>query len=100
MIQLKLTVEITLNVVRQLRATFNTTTRKVSITEAGTLYDQRCRQLLDGLQDAEQAISGLHSPPNEGVWAIYPHNKHLLAKVRLLIDYLDAELSGQSHLTY
>lgn len=39
------------------------TTRKVSITEAGTIYYQRCRQLLDGLQDAEQAISGLHSKP-------------------------------------
>lgn len=33
--------------------------------------------------------------PDEGVWAIYPHNKHLLPKVRMLIDYLDQELSGQ-----
>ncbi len=39
------------------------TTRKVSITEAGTLYYQRCRQLLDDLQEVEHAISDLHSKP-------------------------------------
>jgi len=39
------------------------TTRKVSITEAGTLYYQRCRQLLDDLQDAEHALNDLHSKP-------------------------------------
>lgn len=39
------------------------TTRKVSITEAGSIYYQRCRQLLDDLQDAEHAISDLHSKP-------------------------------------
>lgn len=38
--------------------------------------------------------------PDEGVWAIYPHNKHLLPKVRMLIDYLDQELSGKSDLAY
>lgn len=38
--------------------------------------------------------------PDEGVWAIYPHNKHLLPKVRILIDYLDQELSGKSNLAY
>lgn len=41
-----------------------------------------------------------YSPPDEGVWAIYPHNKHLLPKVRMLIDYLAEQLSGQSDLTY
>ncbi len=39
------------------------TTRKVSITEAGTLYYQRCRQLLNDLQEAEHALSDLHSKP-------------------------------------
>ena len=38
-------------------------TRKVSITEAGTLYYQRCRQLLNDLQEAEHALSDLHSKP-------------------------------------
>ena len=39
------------------------TTRKVSVTEAGTIYYQRCRQVLDGLEDAEHAISDLQSKP-------------------------------------
>ncbi len=39
------------------------TTRKVSITEAGTIYYQRCRQLLDDLQEAEHAVNDLHSKP-------------------------------------
>lgn len=30
--------------------------------------------------------------PDEGVWVIYPHNKQLLPKVRMLIDYLSEEL--------
>lgn len=38
-----------------------------------------------------------YAAPQEGVWAIYPHNKHLLPKVRMLIDYLSAELSNSSH---
>ncbi len=38
--------------------------------------------------------------PDEGIWAIYPHNKHLLPKVRMLIDYLDEELSGKTILEY
>jgi len=38
--------------------------------------------------------------PDEGIWAIYPYNKHLLPKVRMLIDYLDEELSGKTILEY
>lgn len=49
-------------------------------------------QLLPLLED--------YCAPDEGVWAIYPHNKHLLPKVRMLIDYLDQELSGKSDLAY
>lgn len=26
--------------------------------------------------------------PDEGIWAIYPHNRHLSPKIRLLVDYL------------
>lgn len=33
---------------------------------------------------------------NEGVWALYPHNRHLSPKIRLLIDYLGEELSKES----
>ena len=45
-------------------------------------------------------LLGDYCAPDEGVWAIYPHNKHLLPKVRMLIDYLDQELSGKSDLAY
>lgn len=39
------------------------TTRKVSLTEAGTTYYQHCRQLMDGLADAERALNDLNSEP-------------------------------------
>lgn len=31
--------------------------------------------------------------PDEGIWAIYPQNRHLSPKIRLLVDYLLAHLS-------
>ena len=40
------------------------TTRRVSVTEAGQLYYQHCRPLLDGLQQAEQALSQAQGTPS------------------------------------
>lgn len=31
--------------------------------------------------------------PEESIWAVYPHNRHLSTKIRLLVDYLAARLS-------
>ena len=31
--------------------------------------------------------------PEEAIWAVYPHNRHLSPKIRLLLDYLAAHLS-------
>ncbi|MFC1233372.1 LysR substrate-binding domain-containing protein [Vibrio sp. F74] len=42
---------------------FHRTTRKVSVTEVGLIYYQHCRQVLDGLEDAERAITHLQSAP-------------------------------------
>ncbi|MDG4717400.1 MULTISPECIES: LysR substrate-binding domain-containing protein [Thalassospira] len=42
---------------------FYRTTRKVSVTEAGQIYYQHCRQLLDGLGEAERAIGNLTEVP-------------------------------------
>lgn len=39
------------------------TTRKVSVTEAGNIYYQHCRQVLDGLEQAELAIGDMQSKP-------------------------------------
>ena len=33
---------------------------------------------------------------NEGIWAVYPHNRQLLPKVRLLVDYFSQALEGAS----
>lgn len=42
---------------------FNRTTRKVTATEVGVIYYQHCRQLLDSLEEAEQAVTHLQSTP-------------------------------------
>ncbi len=39
------------------------TTRRVSVTEMGNIYYQRCRQVLDRLEEAERAITDLQSTP-------------------------------------
>jgi len=31
--------------------------------------------------------------PDEGIWAVYPHNRHLSPRIRLLVDYLAEQLS-------
>src|SRR5260221_5768459 len=44
----------------------NRTTRKVSLTETGRGYYQRCTRLLADLEETEHAASDLHSaPPGE-----------------------------------
>lgn len=42
---------------------FYRTTRKVSLTQEALLFYQHCRNLLDGLDNAEQAITNLQSSP-------------------------------------
>ena len=39
------------------------TTRRVSLTEPGQLYYQHCRQVLDGLEEAERAVTDLQLVP-------------------------------------
>lgn len=35
-----------------------------------------------------------HQEPDDGIWAIYPQNRHLSPKIRALVDYLDNHLSS------
>ncbi|MCG9697032.1 LysR substrate-binding domain-containing protein [Shewanella sp. Isolate11] len=42
---------------------FYRTTRKVALTEEGSLYYKHCRQVLDGLDEAERALSSLKNTP-------------------------------------
>ena len=39
------------------------TTRKVALTEEGSIYYRHCRQVLNSLEDAERAISALKDHP-------------------------------------
>jgi DNA-binding transcriptional LysR family regulator len=41
----------------------NRTTRKVSLTEAGRAYHERCKRLLADLEETEQAVSDMHAAP-------------------------------------
>lgn len=34
--------------------------------------------------------------PDEGIWAVYPQNRHLSPKIRLLVDYLAEQLAEKS----
>lgn len=43
---------------------FHRTTRKVTTTEEGHVFYRHCRQLLDGLDEAERAITSLQSQPS------------------------------------
>lgn len=43
---------------------FHRTTRKVMTTEEGRVYYQHCRQVLDGLEEAERAVTNLQSQPS------------------------------------
>lgn len=42
---------------------FYRTTRKVTITDTGQIYYNHCRQVLDGLTEAERAVTDLHQTP-------------------------------------
>ena len=42
---------------------FYRTTRKVSLTEEGTVFYQHCRSVLDGLEAAERAVTNLQTKP-------------------------------------
>lgn len=38
-------------------------------------------------------VLAAYRQPDDGIWALYPQNRHLSAKVRQLVDYLAAELA-------
>lgn len=51
---------------------FYRTTRKVSLTEEGTIYYRHCRQLQTGLEEAERAITDLKGSPQGLVNSPHP----------------------------
>ncbi|MEP6589512.1 MAG: LysR substrate-binding domain-containing protein, partial [Polaromonas sp.] len=43
------------------------------------------------------ALLAQHQQPDEGIWAVYPHNRHLSPKLRFLLDHLIQGLAGTDH---
>lgn len=74
------------------------TTRKVSLTEAGMLYYQQCKVLVDGLLQAEQAITQIQHTPSGKIKVTAPVTygeqkiAPLLHNFLLLYPQLDLEL--------
>lgn len=73
------------------------TTRKVSVTELGTTYYQHCRQLLDGLDEAERAITNVQQTPRGKLKLTAPvtYGERNLAPLinRFLVQYPELEVS-------
>ncbi|MFT4929738.1 MAG: DNA-binding transcriptional LysR family regulator [Phenylobacterium sp.] len=38
-------------------------------------------------------LLGQYQEPDEGIWAVYPHNRYLAPKIRLLVDFLTEHLA-------
>jgi DNA-binding transcriptional LysR family regulator len=64
------------------------TTRKVSLTQEGAVFYQHCRSVLDGLDDAERAVTSLHSRPQGKIRLTAPVTYAELKVLPLLNDFL------------
>lgn len=67
---------------------FYRTTRKVSLTEEGQIYYQHCRQALNGLEEAERAISYLHDTPQGKIKMTAPVTYGEQYIVPIVLDYM------------
>ncbi|WP_086480977.1 LysR substrate-binding domain-containing protein [Oceanospirillum sanctuarii] len=80
---------------------FYRTTRKVSATEAGQIFYQHCRQILDALDDAERALTDLQASPRGKLKITAPvayGESHIVPLLNNFMQrYPDLEL--QCHLT-
>lgn len=75
---------------------FHRTTRKVSLTESGTLYYQRCRQVLDDLAEAEKVATHSHDRPSGKIRISAPitYGEEIIAPIvnDFLITYPDINI--------
>jgi DNA-binding transcriptional LysR family regulator len=67
---------------------FHRTTRKVSLTESGALYFQHCRNVLDGLADAERIVSHFHNKPQGNISLTAPVTYGEEVIVPIINDFL------------
>lgn len=74
------------------------TTRKVSLTQEGHLFYQHCRGVLDGLDEAERAITNLQSKPQGKIKLTAPvtyGEQHILPLLNdFMLKYSDIEISA------
>lgn len=77
---------------------FYRTTRKVSLTEEGRVFYQHCRGVLDGLDEAERAITNLQIKPKGKIKLIAPvtygEQKILPLVNNFMKKYQDVEVSA------
>jgi DNA-binding transcriptional LysR family regulator len=82
---------------------FYRTTRKVSLTEEGRIFYQHCRSVLDGLDEAERAITNLQTKPHGKIKLTAPvtyGEQHIMPLVNDFLKIYDdvevfANLSNQ-----
>ena len=78
---------------------FYRTTRKVSATEAGQIFYQHCRRILDALDDAERALTDLQASPRGRLKITAPVSygeSHIMPLVnRFMAQYPELELDCQ-----
>jgi DNA-binding transcriptional LysR family regulator len=77
---------------------FYRTTRKVSLTQEGQIFYQHCRSVLDGLDEAERAITNLQSRPQGKIKLTAPvtyGEQRILPLVNDFVQqYSDVEVSA------
>lgn len=78
---------------------FYRTTRKVTLTEEGQLFYQQCRQILDGLDNAERSLTNLQSTPQGKIKISAPvtyGERHIIPLVnQFLMRYPQIEVQVQ-----
>lgn len=67
---------------------FNRTTRRVELTEAGRLYFERCRRIIDEARLAHEELSGMVSQPSGLIRASVPVDFTLVYLGDILGDFL------------
>ncbi|GAA6205705.1 MULTISPECIES: LysR family transcriptional regulator [Thalassotalea] len=77
---------------------FYRTTRKVSLTEEGRVFYQHCRSVLDGLAEAERAITNLQSKPQGKIKlsapVTYGEQQILPLLNDFMLQYRDVEITA------
>lgn len=75
------------------------TTRKVSLTQEGTIFYQHCRTVLDGLEQAKTSITNLHTKPQGKIKltasVTYGEQQVLPLLNDFILQYPDIQISAQ-----